>query len=64
MYFKVIAYYLSLQHHCNSENFRAAKLSKNKKFVKNTAICLLMQHYANIIQWYFQVIVYNIKNWK
>ena len=50
MYFKVNAYYLSLQHHCNRENLRAAKLSKNKKFVKNTAICLLMQHYANILQ--------------
>lgn len=50
MYFKVNAYYLSLQHHCNRENLRTAKLSKNKKFVKNTAICLLMQHYANILQ--------------
>lgn len=50
MYFKVIAYYLSLQHHCKSENLRAAKLFENKKFVKNTAIYLLMQHYGNITQ--------------
>lgn len=49
MYFKVIAYSLSWQHHCNCEKLRAAKLSRNKKLVKYAVTYLQMQHYTNII---------------